>query len=104
MTTTQTDPGETNPNATVRGWLAGRLPQDLYAGPVEVIVDRDEITVVGPVPAADLAADASPAERAAAEAGRIREFRERTRLTRMDIARELEHAGGRKVSWGATCG
>ena len=94
---------DTSPQ-TIRGWLAGRLPQDLYAGPVEVTVDRDEITVVGPVPAPELGADASEAERAAAEAGRVREFRERTRLARIDIARELEHSSGRKVSWGATCG
>jgi uncharacterized protein YbjT (DUF2867 family) len=71
---------------------------------VEVTVDRDEVTVVGPLPAPELDEGAGAAERAAAAAGRIREFRERTRLTRMDIARELEHASGRKVSWGATCG
>ena len=93
----------------IRGWLAGRLPQDLYSGPVEVTLDRDEITVVGPVPAPDLApradgAEPSDAERAAAASGRIREFRERTRGARGEIARELEHSSGRKVSWGATCG
>lgn len=89
---------------TIRGWLTGRLPQDLYAGPVEVTIDRDEVTIVGPVPAPDLAADATDAERAAAQAGRIRAFRERTRDARIAIALELEHSSGRKVSWGATCG
>lgn len=89
---------------TIRGWLAGRLPSDLFAGPAEVTVDRDEVTIVGPVPPADLAAEATDAERAAAQAGRIREFRERTRDARIAIALELEHSSGRKVSWGATCG
>src|SRR4051812_21006596 len=89
---------------TIRGWLAGRLPSDLYAGPVEVTVDRDEVTIVGPVPVPDLADGATDAERAAAEAGRVREFRERTRDARIAIALELEHRSQRKVSWGATCG
>lgn len=89
---------------TIRGWLAGRLPNDLYAGPVEVTVDRDEVTIVGPVPSPELADGASDAERAAAHAGKIREFRERTRDARIAVALELEHSSGRKVSWGATCG
>src|SRR4051812_14285910 len=89
---------------TIRGWLAGRLPDDLFAGPVDITVDRDEVTIVGPIPTPDLAADATDAERAAAQAGRIREFRERTRDARIAIALELEHSSGRKVSWGATCG
>ena len=88
----------------LRGWFAGRLPQDWFDGPVELTVDREEITVVGRLPAPTLAEGASDAERAAAEAGRITEFRERTREQRIGIARELEHRGGRKVAWGARCG
>jgi hypothetical protein len=98
MTTTATA------HETIRGWVTGRLRSDLYAGAVEVIVDRDEVTVVGPVPAPEHAGSVSEGERSAAEAGRIREFRERTRLERMEIARELEATSGRKVSWGAVCG
>ena len=30
----------------VRGWFTGRLPQDWFTGPVEVEVDREEITVI----------------------------------------------------------
>lgn len=88
----------------VRGWLTGRLPQDWFNGAPEVTVDREEITVVGRLPAPDVAADASDAERAAAASGRIKEFRERTRERRMKIARELEHRTGRKVAWGAQVG
>lgn len=88
----------------LRGWFAGRLPRDWFEGPVELTVDREEITVVGRLPAPTLAEGASDAERAAAESGRIKEFRERTRETRIGIAREIEHRGGRKVAWGARCG
>ena len=28
-------------------WFAGRLPEDWFAGDPEVIVDREEITVIG---------------------------------------------------------
>ena len=31
---------------SVRGWFTGRLPQEWFTGPVEVTVDREEITVV----------------------------------------------------------
>lgn len=88
----------------LRGWLAGRLPTEWFDGGPEITVDKDETLIVGRIAAPDQPADASDAERAAAEAGRIREFRERTRDDRIRIARELEHATGRKVAWGAECG
>jgi hypothetical protein len=89
---------------TLRGWFTGRLPEDLFDGPPEVTVDREEITVVGRIPAPETAEGASAAEQAAALAGRLKEFRERTRRARMDVASEAEHRFGRKVSWGARCG
>lgn len=85
---------------SVRGWFTGRLPQEWFAGPVEVTVDREEITVVGPLAAPTVADDASPAERSAAVEGRVRGFREDTRDQRIHIAREAEHRFGRKVAWG----
>ena len=85
----------------IRGWLAGRLPEDWFTEPPEIIVDREEITIVGRLAAPVTADDASDAEVAAAAAGRIKEFRERTREQRIGIARELEHRTGRKVAWGA---
>jgi hypothetical protein len=87
---------------TIRGWLTGRLPADWFDGVPEVTVDREEILVVGAVTAPALVEDASPAERSAAVAGRVREFRERTRDQRMRIAQELQHLAGRTVSWGVT--
>ena len=88
----------------IRGWLTGRLPQDWFEGPVEVSVDREEVTVIGLLTVPDVAEGASSAEHAAAVAGRIKEFRERTREHRIEIARELEHRLGRKVAWGVQVG
>ncbi|WP_189940459.1 hypothetical protein [Streptomyces aurantiogriseus] len=87
----------------LRGWFAGRLPDDLFEELTEVAVDREEITVVGRVPAPRLAEDAPAAEREAAVTARIQEFRERTRETRMAVARDAEHRFRRKVSWGVVC-
>jgi hypothetical protein len=84
----------------LRGWLSGRLPSDWFDGEPEIVVDREEILVVGAIPSPDTPDDASDAQRAAAVAGRVKQFREDTRERRMAIARELEHATGRKVAWG----
>lgn len=88
----------------LRGWFAGRLPDGVYDELVEVVVDRDEITVVGRIAEPKLAKDATDAERDAALRGRIQEFRERTRKDRMAVAREAEHRFDRKVAWGVECG
>jgi hypothetical protein len=88
----------------VRGWLTGRLPQDWFDGPPEITVDREEITVVGRLGEPAVTEGASDAEKSAAVSGRIREFRERTREQRIDIARELEHRTRRKVAWGVQVG
>lgn len=87
----------------IRGWLSGRVPQEWFTS-LDVTVDRDEVLVVGTIPAPDVADDADDAERAAAAAGRVGQFRETTRATRIEIARELEHRSGRRVSWGVRCG
>ena len=71
----------------VRGWLTGRLPEDWFTEPVEVTVDRDEITIIGRIAGPAVAEDASDAEKAAAHAGKIKEFRERTRERRIETAR-----------------
>jgi hypothetical protein len=87
----------------LRGWFGGRMPADWFTAPPEIGVDREEITVVGDLAGPRLAAEASPAEVAAAAEGRSRRFREETRQLRIEIAREAEHRFGRKVSWGVTC-
>jgi hypothetical protein len=88
----------------LRGWLAGRIPEAWFVAPPEVIVDREEIVVVGRLLDVELAADTAPEGRAAAEAARIARFREETRNQRMRIAAEAEQRYDRRVSWGAACG
>ncbi len=76
-------------------WFEGRLP-DAWFLTVEVIVDREEITVIGTLPDEGV-------EPAAAE-GRIARFREETRERRIGIALEAQARYGRKVSWGVKLG
>src|SRR3954447_18904381 len=95
--------GETAPpvdRGEVAGWFAGRLPDGWFTGAPEVIVDRDEITVVGTLPEPE----AGEGDPAAARAGRISRFREDTREQRMAIADAAQERYGRSVAWGAACG
>jgi hypothetical protein len=89
---------------TAEAWLAGRLPQDWFTGPVEVSRDRDELIIRGDLAAPDLPDDADETERALAAKGRATTFREETRERRIEIARELEHLSGKKVSWAVRVG
>ena len=94
--------GRSGAAAEVRDWLGSRLPGGWFTAMPDIRVDREEITIMGTLPAPD-APGASEAERAAAAAARIRRFREETRGRRIEIAREAEHKFRRKVSWGAAC-
>jgi hypothetical protein len=89
---------------TAEAWLAGRLPQDWFTGPVEVSRDRDELIIRGDLAAPDLPDDADDTERGLAAKGRATTFREETRERRIEIARELEHLSGKKVSWAVRVG
>jgi hypothetical protein len=79
-------------------WFAGRLPDGWFAGDPTVVVDREEITVIGRLPEAD--GDESEAR----ASGRVARFREETRPERMRIADEAEARYGRKVAWGVEIG
>ena len=94
---THADPDE------IRGWFSGRLPDDWFEGPLDVSIDTEEVLLVGHLSAEGLAED-TPAAQAAAQAARIKRFREDTRDARIRIAVEAEHRFARKVSWGAECG
>ena len=87
----------------LRGWFSGRMPGDWFTGAPEIGLDREEISIVGVLPAPEASEDTTDAERAAAAEGRSRRFREQTRQQRIEIAREAEHRFGRKVSWGVIC-
>ena len=88
----------------VARWFVASLPAGLYAGPLDVRADREEILVVGPVPEPELAEGTSDALRTAACTAQVHRFREGSRAARTKVAVEAEHLFGRKVSWGATCG
>ena len=85
-------------------WIGGALPEGWFTGPAEITIDRDEITIVGRLSVPTLADDASDADRAAAEQGRIAGFRETTRDQRIGIAQQLERRYQRKVAWGVRVG
>ena len=88
------------PDATDAGeWFAGRLPDTWFTGDPTVIVDREEITVIGRLP--EIAEEAESEARAS---GRVSRFREDTRGERMRIAEEAQAKYGRKVSWGVEIG
>ena len=77
-----------------RDWFAGRLPDAWFDGDPTVVVDREEITVIGSLPDSDEDESDAHAE------GRASRFREETRSERMTIADEAQSRYGRKVSWG----
>ena len=83
-------------------WFARHVPDTWFTGPPRVEADRDEIVVVGELPAARR--HAGGGDPRAAALARIHRFREETRDVRTRIAAEAQHLFGRKVSWGATCG
>ena len=94
---------------TISAWLSGRLPDEWFVEAPEVSLDKDEIVIVGRIPAPGTASGTTPAdeddtETRAAERGRIQRWREDTRAQRIRIAQEAERQFDRKVAWGATCG
>jgi hypothetical protein len=88
----------------VTGWFTGAIPDEWFAGSPDVQVDGEEILVVGALATPDVGADAGDEAREAAEAGRIKRFREETRDHRIRIAEDAEMRFRRKVSWGVRCG
>ncbi|OBK16023.1 hypothetical protein [Mycobacterium asiaticum] len=85
-------------------WFAGRLPEGWFDGDPTVIVDREEITVVGKLAAVPATEGAAGDESPARAEGRVSRFREDTRPERMAIAEEAQDRYGRKVSWGVEVG
>ncbi|WP_304113810.1 hypothetical protein [Mycolicibacterium bacteremicum] len=78
-------------------WFAGRLPDGWFTEDPAVVVDREEITVIGTL--------AEPGDESSARrSGRVAKFREETRGERIRIAEEAQDRFGRKVSWGVQAG
>src|ERR1700736_734234 len=90
------------PDATdAPAWFAGRLPDSWFTEDPEVIVDRDEITVIGRLAEPERAEGEEGEARGARRAARLRED---TRPARMRIAGEAQARYGRTVSWGVQIG
>lgn len=96
--------GEPPPADDVTAWIAGAVPDDWFTGAPTVVVDRDEVLIVGVLAPPKADPERNEAENAAAEHGRISSFREETRERRIRIAQQIEHKYQRKVSWGVECG
>ena len=80
-------------NSDVGEWFTKKVPKDWFKGSdLEVVVDNEEILIVG-----DLGANGDAGEA-------TRNFRERTRDKRMSIASEAERLFHRKVAWGVRTG
>lgn len=94
----------------VKGWFKKRLPEDWYAlvegfdSQVELLVDRDEIVVIGPIEDAKPADDADEDTVESARRAAVKEWREQTRDKRIEIATEAQERFGKHVSWGASVG
>jgi hypothetical protein len=102
-----TPPGsrtEPPPADDAAAWIAGAVPDRWFTEPPQVVVDRDEIIIWGRLTPPDLGAEATDADRAAAQSGRIHQFREDSRDDRIRVARQVEHRYQRKVAWGVRCG
>jgi hypothetical protein len=80
---------------SVAEWFAAHLPEGLFEETPTIVVDREEITVIGPI-----TGTAEDAEGAGGSTDAVVEFRERTRADRVQVARAAEELFGRKVSWG----
>jgi hypothetical protein len=88
---------------SIKGWFAGRLPDGWFSG-VDVVIEDDQIVVVGALPEGSLPPTSSDEEKEGAAAGRIARFREETRGERIGIAREAEERFHKYVTWGAKLG
>jgi hypothetical protein len=95
---------EPPPADDAAAWITGATPDGWFTEPPQVVIDRDEIIIWGRLAEPDLPAEATDADRAAAQSGRINQFRENTRDDRIRVARQVEHRYRRKVAWGLRCG
>src|SRR5574338_1234274 len=95
---------EPPPTADAVGWIGKNLPADWFAGPPEIVIDRDEIVIIGPLASPQVPESGTDAERAAAERSRVAEFREESRDRRVRLGQQLEHRYRRKVAWGVLIG
>jgi hypothetical protein len=58
-----------HPQEQIQGWFAARLPNQWFEGTPEVVIDREEITIIGHLPSPAVAAATTAGERATRAAG-----------------------------------
>ena len=85
-------------------WFAGRIPDTWFEGDPTVIVDREEITVIGMLAESRVSGGSGDQESGSRAQGRVARFRDESRAERMRIADEAQDRYGRKVSWGVEVG
>lgn len=90
-----------NEPSEIKGWLTGRVPAEWFTEPPEVLVDREEVVVIGRIPEPPVG---EGVDAGSAREGAIKRFREETREERIRIAEEAQRRFGRAVSWGARAG
>ncbi len=96
--------------AEIKDWFKKRLPEDWYAlvegfdSEIELLADRDEIVVIGPIADAETADGADEDALESARRATVKEWRGTTREKRMEIASEAQERFGKHVSWGASVG
>jgi hypothetical protein len=100
MTTDNAQASADEATDVIRGWVNGRLPAEWFEASPTVVVDREEITIIGVLPLPTMDPKVSPAERAGTVQGAVAAFRAQTRDERIAMARDLEHRTNRKVAWG----
>lgn len=91
-------------HSDIQRWFRRQVPRSWFTTPVDVMLDDDEILVVGTLAEPPAGDDVGEAALDAARDAHVRAFREDTRERRIEIASKAERLFGRKVSWGARCG
>ena len=91
-----------SPAADIKRWFIDHLPDGWFDDEPRILVDRDEILVLGTV--AGTADDDAGGDADTGDEVRITSFRESTRDHRIRIAEHAEALFARKVTWGARSG
>ncbi len=94
----------------IRNWFKKRLPEDWYAltegfeAEIELLADRDEIVVIGPIADAENTDGADEDAVESARRAAVKDWRQQTRERRIEVASEAQERYGKHVSWGASVG
>ncbi len=102
--TTAPPPSGPEQERLIGAWFSGRVPGTWFESSPTIVIDDDEIQVVGTLSPPQLPEGANEDEVRVAEQARISGFREESRAGRILIADEAQPAFRRTVSWGAVCG